>query len=111
LDEVTGFDASSQPHDIDYAVYRTAEERKIADERFFRNCIRVVITDVGGLTGILKILLTSTAKSRELFHRVMIARSLYRALRVGGLVAFNASSKLDFKVRGRKAAPIVKLTE
>ncbi len=98
LDEATGFRAASLPHDGDYNVYRTEDERLIADRRFFRNCLRILLQDYKGWLGLLVISITNTKKLKEFIRRLLIARMLYRALRVGGKIAFERATKLEFKV-------------
>jgi len=98
LDSFTGFVAASKPHDVDYVIYRTKDEKLIADQRFFRNCVRIVVADAGGIVSFALTCLTPTGLRKQ-FHRLLLARALYRALRVGGMAAFEAASKLDFEVR------------
>jgi hypothetical protein len=109
LNGATGFCAPSRPHDVDYNVYRTKDERRMADCRLFRNCIRVLLQDASGWRNLAGLLLTDRPRVRRLWHRLLIARAIYRCVRVGGLPAFNAASKVDFIVRGGTvpAAPLI----
>lgn len=98
LDEVTGLRAVADVHDVDYCIGRTKAARLAADRRFFLNCLRVILQDAGGWVGLI---VRSNWKTALL--RVLLARALYRALRLGGRQAFVVSTKLDLTVRGQKA--------
>lgn len=112
IDRETGFRPAACSHDVDYGVYRTREERLLADRRMRRNCLRILFQDAGGWTGLLvaAVFLNLRAVLRFL-RRALIAQALYRALRVGGLAAFNAGTKVDFEVRSVKAPHVPILEE
>jgi len=101
LDALTGFRAAADVHDPDYALGRTRQDRLAADRRFFWNCLRIVLADAGGLSGVLW-----RSNWWKLLLRVVEARALYRALRLFGKRAFVASTKLDVATRGQKAVSI-----
>lgn len=88
LDKVTGLRAAADIHDVDYCLGLTSKDRKIADKRFFRNCLRIIRADVNGMLGLIV-----NGGFTKAFRRIVVARTLYRALRTGGKKAFNASPK------------------
>lgn len=98
LDAATGYRAAADVHDVDYCIGRTRAHRLAADRRFFGNCLRVVLADAGGWRGIVL-----RGGWRLALARVVLARALYRALRIGGRQAFVVSTKFDLRVRGQRA--------
>jgi hypothetical protein len=101
LDAATGFRAAADVHDVDYCLGRTRKDRLVADRRFFANCLRVVLVDAGGWGGLLW-----RTSWRLAAVRLVLARGLYRALRLGGRQAFVVSTKLDVAVRGQQAMTV-----
>jgi hypothetical protein len=97
LDELTGFRAAADVHDVDYCLGRTSEDRLAADRRLFWNCMREVVADARGL------LRAVTAEWKWTLARVLLARTMYRAVRVGGRQAFVMATKVDLRVRGQTA--------
>lgn len=100
LNLLTGFRPAADIHDVEYAVFRTRRERLAADRRFLLNCLRIMWYEAGGLYGLLR------SPGRTL-RRFLIARMMYRALRLFGRQAFDESSKVDVAVRGEDALPIL----
>ena len=98
LDEFSGFRAVADVHDVDYCLGRTSEDRLAADRRFFVNCLRVIYADADGLSSII-----FRGEWRVVLARVLLARAMYRLLRLGGRQAFVVSTKLDLQVRGQAA--------
>lgn len=102
LDEATGLRPAADVHDVDYCLGRTPQDRKAADWRFLANCGRVILADSGGWLG-----LAIRGNWRATAVRALVAWAMYRALRIGGLRAFEAATKVDRAVRGAAAAPMV----
>lgn len=102
LDAATGFRPCADVHDPDYCLGRTGADRKAADWRFLRNCLRVLLSDTHGWLGLL-IRGGWLATGR----RLLVAWIMFRALRLGGRKAFDAATKVDIAVRGAAAAPMV----
>lgn len=100
LDAATGFRAAADVHDVDYCLARTEAERREADRRFLRNCLRIVLADNGGWLG-----LAIRGQWRASAALVVVALAMYRALRRFGGEAFAAATKVDIEVRGVAARP------
>jgi len=98
LDAGTQLKPAADVHDVDYCLGRTTQDRKDADQRFLRNCRKIIMKDAGGWIG--RLVLGGIFKAAR---RALVARLMYRALRLGGKAAFNAASKTDSKVRGTDA--------
>lgn len=98
LDAFTGFRAVADVHDVDYCLGRTKADRLAADRRFFVNCLRVIYADCGGLGDIV-----FRGEWKIALARLLVARAMYRLLRLGGRQAFVVSTKLDLEVRGQAA--------
>jgi len=96
LDGLTGFHPAADVHDVDYCLGRTREDRLAADRRFWWNCLRIVLADLLK-AGIWQV------SWRKVLARLLLARALYRALRLRGQQAFVVSTKLDLRVRGQAA--------
>ena len=94
LDAATGFRPAADVHDVDYCLGRTAQDRRDADRRFFRNCLRITLHDNGGWLG-----LAIRGNWRASFTRALVAWGMYRALRAGGSAAFREATKVDAVVR------------
>jgi len=97
IDDLTQYKGPSVPHDVGYNVKRTWDGQLLEDCRFFRNCLRVVIQDEGGLFQMCLHMLWP-ASCWRIVKRVLLARTLYRALRAGGSKAFDAADKVKFAV-------------
>lgn len=94
FDAATGFRPAADVHDVDYCLGRTRKDRKDADRRFFRNCLRIILHDNGGWLGLL-----IRGNWRASFTRALVAWGMYRALRAGGSAAFREATKVDATVR------------
>jgi len=102
LDEATGLRPAADVHDVDYCLGRSRSDRKTADWRFLRNCLRVILQDSKGWLGLL-----IRGNWRATATRALVAWLLFRALRLGGRRAFDAATKVDIAIRGRSASPML----